>query len=60
MEIYDLQETLMDPKSKTKLTSFLFTQKAIRNFISKSYPSLNMIDVLKSKAYFFMDWNQLK
>ena len=52
MEIYDLQETLIDPKSKRKLTSFLFTQKAIRNFISQSYPSLNMIDVLKNKAFF--------
>ena len=52
MEIYDLKETLIDPKSKRKLTSFLFTQKAIRNFISQSYPSLNMIDVLKNKAFF--------
>ena len=52
MEIYYLQETLIDLKSKREVTYFLFTQKTIRNFISKSYPSLNMIDVLKNKAFF--------
>ena len=52
MEIYDLRETLIDLKSKREVTYFLFTQKTIRNFISKSYPSLNMIDVLKNKAFF--------
>ena len=51
MEIPDLQEILIEPKSKKKLTSFLFTQQKIWDFLHKKIPSLNTVDVLENEAF---------
>ena len=51
MEIPDLQETLIESKSKKKLTSFLFTQQKIQDFLYKKCPSLNNIEVLENEAF---------
>ena len=39
-------------KVKESSSIFYLLKKAIRNFICKNYPSLNMIDVLKNRAFF--------
>ena len=51
MEIPDLKETLIEPKSKKKLTSFLFTQQKIQDFLYKKCPSLNTVNVLENEAF---------
>ena len=51
MEIPDLQETLIESKSKKKLTSFLFTQQKIQDVLYKKCPSLNNIEVLENEAF---------
>ena len=51
MENPDLQETLIESKSKKKLTSFLFTQQNIQDVLYKKCPSLNNIEVLENEAF---------